>query len=157
MTNYIVVERKLTINASTEQLQSWVIDFHKWVDWSPWEDIDPELKRTYSGPDAGVGASYDWSGNRKAGAGNMTIRSISGTAIDIDLTFTKPFKSQSKTHFDFQPNGTGTTVLWQVLTPKTSMLKIMSIFMKLDKTVGPDLEKGLAKLKSVTESGGDQS
>ena len=153
MAEYIVVQRKLTIDASVEQIQSLITDFHNWVDWSPWEDIDPELKRTYSGPAEGVGASYDWSGNRKAGAGNMTIQAISPAAIDIDLTFTKPFKSKSKTRFDFLTDGTSTTVSWEVQTPETFMLKIMSVFIKLEKTVGPDLEKGLARLKAVVEAG----
>lgn len=152
MTDYIVVERRESIEAPVEQIQPLITNFHKWVGWSPWEDIDPDLQRTYSGPDEGVGASYNWSGNRKAGAGDMTITSISDSAIDINLTFTKPFKSKSRTHFDFRPDGTGTTVVWQVLTPKTIMLKIMSVFVKLDKTVGPDLEKGLTKLKSIAET-----
>ena len=151
MTEYIVVERKLKIDSSTAQIQDLITDFHKWVDWSPWEQIDPNLQRTYSGPDSGVGTSYTWSGNRKAGAGNMTITSIEPNAIKLDLTFTKPFKSASKTNFDFQPDGSSTTVVWQVHTPKTFMLKIMSVFMKLNKTVGADLEKGLAQLKAAVE------
>lgn len=41
-------------------------DFHAWTCW-PWEDIDPAMSRTYSGPEAGVGAGYAWEGNKKAG------------------------------------------------------------------------------------------
>ena len=83
----------------------------------------------------------------------MTVRAVSDSAIDIDLTFTKPFKSDSKTTFGFRPQETGTVVSWKVLTPKTFTLRVVTVFMKLDKTVGPDLEKGLAKLKVMAESG----
>ena len=46
---------------------------HQWTRWSPWEDVDPDLHRAYSGAEEGVGAVYAWSGNRKAGAGRMEI------------------------------------------------------------------------------------
>lgn len=151
MTDYIVVERSTTIEAPAERISPFIIDFHEWVDWSPWEGIDPNLERTYNGPDVGVGASYSWSGNRAAGAGTMQIESIDDSSIELALTFTKPFKSNSRTRFDLTPDGTGTAVTWQVLTPKTLLLRVMSLFMKLDKTVGPDLEKGLAQLKVVAE------
>lgn len=151
MTDYIVVERSLTIDAPSERIASLITDFHEWTDWSPWEGIDPHMERTFSGPDSGVGASYSWSGNRKAGAGTMLIESIDDSTIDLALTFTRPFKSNSRTQFDLTPDGGGTTVTWQVLTPKTLLLRVMSVFMSLEKTVGPDLEKGLAQLKTVAE------
>ncbi len=151
MTDYIVVERRIAIDAPSEQIARLIVDFHEWTDWSPWEGIDPDMERTYSGPDSGVGASYSWSGNRKAGAGNMLIESVDDSTIDLALTFTRPFKSDSRTCFDLVPDGAGTAVVWQVLTPKTLMLRVMSVFMSLEKTVGPDLEKGLAQLKAVAE------
>ncbi len=152
MTDYIVVARSVQINASGAEIQGWIIDFHKWVDWSPWERIDPDLARSYGGATEGVGARYEWSGNRKAGAGHMTIDSVTADEIDIALTFTKPFKSDSRAHFSFREGGDQTTVTWKILTPRTFLLRIMSVFMKLDKTVGPDLESGLAQLKTVSES-----
>lgn len=151
MADPIVVMRSIAINAPVARITEFIIDFHNWVDWSPWEGLDPDLQRTYSGPDSGVGASYAWSGNRKAGAGNMTIEAVQPTAIDVALNFTKPFKSRSQTRFDLEPTAEGTTVTWQVRTPSSLMLKVMSIFMSLEKTIGPDLEKGLAQLKTVAE------
>ena len=43
-------------------------DFRQWVRWSPWEGLDPDLQRAYTGPETGAGSSYAWSGNEKAGA-----------------------------------------------------------------------------------------
>lgn len=151
MTDYIVVERELTISATPAAISEQIVDFHKWKDWSAWEEVDPNLKRDYSGAASGVGAKYAWEGNKKAGAGNMEVTSVEPNQIKIDLNFTKPFKSASKTVFEFVPAGDSTKVVWKVLTPKSFMLKIMGIFMNLDKTVGPDLEKGLAQLKAVVE------
>jgi hypothetical protein len=67
------VERSITVNAPSPRVHGLVDDFHNWVLWSPWEDVDPDLRRTYKGPGSGVGARYEWSGNRKAGAGSMDI------------------------------------------------------------------------------------
>ena len=75
--------------------------------WSPWEDLDPALERTYTGPDHGVGARYAWSGNRKAGRGSMEITDSSPEAVGITLEFLKPFKSTSQTRFVFEPSGAG--------------------------------------------------
>ena len=41
--------------------------------------------------------------------------------------------------------------MWQVLTPKSLATRIFGIFMNFDKMVGGDLERGLAKLKTVAE------
>lgn len=152
MTDYLVIERKQTITAPADTITPLILDYRRWVDWSPWEGLDPDLKRSYSGPDSGVGAGYEWAGNRKAGAGRMEITSVTPEAIDMDLTFTRPFKSASLTHFDLIPEGDHTTVVWQVRTPKTFMTRIAGLFMNMDKQVGTDLENGLSKLKSVVEN-----
>jgi len=69
------IERCATIDAPPSRVYEQIADFHNWTKWSPWEGIDPELKRTYSGAPSGIGAVYEWSGNRKAGEGRMEITS----------------------------------------------------------------------------------
>lgn len=73
MADIYTVERSTTINAPAEKIYAQIADFHNWRSWSPWDDLDPNMKRTYSGADSGVGAGYAWSGNRKAGEGEMKI------------------------------------------------------------------------------------
>lgn len=153
MTDYLVITRSKSIKATPDAIAPHIADFHNWVDWSPWEGLDPELKRTYSGSDNGVGASYTWDGNRKAGAGNMEITSVKPDAIAIDLTFSRPFKSASKTDFEFKADGDSTVVTWTVRNPKSFMMRVMGIFMNFDKTVGTDLDKGLAQLDTVVTRG----
>ena len=80
------VKRDATIPASRAAVYALLVDFHRWREWSPWEDIDPDLSRTYSGPDAGVGAVYEWVGNRKAGAGRMEITdAVESSKVQIAL------------------------------------------------------------------------
>lgn len=151
MTDYMVIERRRTIAAPVSRITPLIIDFHGWSDWSPWEGIDPDMQREYTGPESGVGTHYEWSGNKKAGAGNMEITAVRPDAIELDLNFTRPFKSQGKTNFEFSADGNETTVTWQVHSPKTFMTRVVGIFMNFDKSVGGDLDRGLDKLKAEVE------
>jgi uncharacterized protein YndB with AHSA1/START domain len=146
------VERSAQIDAPPERIYDQIADFHNWTTWSPWEGLDPEMKRTYSGSDSGTNAVYSWSGNRKAGQGRMTITSVSEPSrVAIDLVFEKPWKARSDTLFTIQPEGAGSLVTWSMTGKKTLMTKAMGIFTSMDKMVGPDFERGLAQLKSVSE------
>ncbi|GCE36562.1 MULTISPECIES: SRPBCC family protein [Rhodococcus] len=147
-----LVERSTVIDASPDVVQPLLDDFRKWQAWSPWEDVDPDLKRTYSGPDSGVGASYAWEGNRKAGSGQMVItESVPGSKVVLDLNFLKPFKAENVTTFLLEPNGAGTTVRWQMTGKNNLFFRIVGVVFPMDKMVGKDFEKGLAQLKAAAE------
>jgi len=152
MTDTYTVERTTTINAPVEMIYRQISDFHNWRAWSPWDDLDPDMQRSYSGPDSGVGAGYAWSGNRKAGKGTMKITEVVEPAsVQIALEFLKPFKSSSTTTFNLQPQGESTEVTWTMTGPNTLMTRIMGIYKSMDKMVGPDFERGLSQLKAATE------
>ena len=152
MTDYDTIERRLTMAAPTERISGYLVDFRRWVDWSPWEGLDPDLRRTYSGPDTGVGAAYEWAGNRKAGAGRMAITSVTADEIAVDLRFTRPFKSTSAVTFTLLPADAQTEVVWTMRTPRTLATRVFGLVMNMDKAIGADLEKGLSALKSRVET-----
>ena len=151
------VERSATIAAPAEVVYGYVNDFHEWTQWSPWEKLDPNLKRTFSGPPSGTGAVYRWVGNSKAGEGMMTIKeSKPNQRIAIDLQFLKPFKARNLTEFTFRPEAGGVNLNWAMSGENTFMTKAMTLVASMDKMVGKDFEKGLANLKSVAESDAKQ-
>lgn len=146
------VQRSTTIDAAPERVYAQIVDFHNWTKWSPWEDIDPDLKRVYSGAGSGVGAVYDWSGNRKAGQGRMTItEATEPSSVRIDLAFEKPWKARNDTVFNVQSEGAGSRVTWSMTGKKTFMTRAMGIVKSMDSFLGPDFEKGLARLKTAAE------
>ena len=150
---YTVV-RSTTISAPPHRVYEQVADFHNWTSWSPWEDLDPDLRRSYSGAAAGAGAVYEWSGNRKAGEGRMEIvRAEDPSDVDIDLDFVKPFKSHNRTAFTIRPEGDGSRVTWRMTGKQTLALKIFGIFRSMESLVGKDFEKGLGRLKAQAERG----
>jgi hypothetical protein len=146
------VERSATMDAPPTRIYRQIADFHNWTNWSPWEDVDPQLRRTYSGAESGRGAVYSWSGNRKAGQGRMEIvEATEPSKVQIDLVFEKPWKARSDTLFTIEPAGDGSRVTWTMTGQKSFMTKVMGVFTSMDKMVGPDFEKGLARLKAATE------
>ena len=146
------VTRTATMDAPPARVFEQIVDFHNWTNWSPWEDLDPELKRTYSGSQSGKGAAYAWSGNRRAGQGRMEITDATEpSTVLIELAFVKPFKAQSDVSFSIAPDGTGSRVTWVIEGQKSLMTKVMGVFKSMDSMIGPDLDKGLGRLKATTE------
>ena len=146
------LQRSVTIDAPPARTYEQIANFHNWTNWSPWEAVDPELKRTYSGAESGTGAVYSWSGNRKAGQGRMEITDATGPSrVQIDLVFEKPWKARNDTVFTIEPQGSGSRVTWSMTGKNTLVTKVMGIFKSMDKLLGPDFEKGLARLKVTTE------
>ena len=150
--NSFILRRSMDMKASTDEVFAQLNDFKNWGAWSPWEKMDPDLKRNFSGSASGKGAYYSWIGNKKVGEGNMEIiRSVPSSNIELNLNFLKPFKASNITEFKITPKGNMTNVNWEMRGPLNLMMKIMHMFMDMDKMVGKDFEAGLANLKSIVE------
>jgi len=145
------ISRATTTAAPLPVVHALVNDFHQWRSWSPWEGLDPSLARSYTGPDAGVGANYAWVGNRKAGAGSMEITESAPGRIDLTIAFLKPWKATNQVEFTFEPEGNGTRVTWTMSGEHRGLGRVFALFMSMDKLVGKDFEKGLAALKQKAE------
>ena len=146
------LQRAATIQAPPATVFALINDFHNWTSWSPWEKIDPALKRTYGGAASGKGAVYEWEG-KKAGTGRMEITDTSSPSkIIIKLDFFKPFEAHNTTEFTMEGSGNSTNVGWLMHGPNSYMGKVMSLFMSMDKMVGKDFEAGLANLEAVAEA-----
>ncbi len=146
------ITRSLAISAPASVAFARVNDLHQWQAWSPWEGIDADLKRSYEGPSAGIGAKYGWEG-KKTGAGKMTInRSQEPAVIGINLEFLKPFKATNAVEFTFQPQGRDTVVSWTMSGKDAFVTKIFCLLCNRDKMCGDMFEQGLGKLKGVCES-----
>jgi uncharacterized protein YndB with AHSA1/START domain len=143
------VERSAVIPAPPATVFAMVNDFHRWSDWSPWEKLDPQMKRTFSSPASGKGAKYSWVGNKDVGEGDMTItESKPNELVLIDLHFIKPMEGLALTEFNFLPEGEGTRVTWKMSGKNNFVGKAMCLVMNMDKMVGGQFESGLAAMKA---------
>jgi len=146
------MSRSTRIEAEPAQVHALLDDFREWQKWSPWEGLDDNLHREYSGPDHGVGSTYHWSGNKKAGEGEMAITESTARSVVVDLAFLKPFKASNVTRFDLTPSGTGTDVTWTMTGQRSAVMGVMGKLF-FDKKIGTDFDKGLAALKQEAERG----
>jgi hypothetical protein len=145
------IERTTKIKASPEKIYTLLGDFKNWGFWSPWEKMDPNMKRTFSGAATGKGSIYEWDGNSKVGQGRMEIGESSPQKISIKLDFIKPFEGHNTAEFTMQKDGEYTTLTWAMFGPSPYLSKVMQVFCNMDSMVGKDFETGLTNLKTLAE------
>ena len=80
---------------------------------------------------------------------------ITGTSPDskvtIKLDFMKPFEAHNTAEFALVPAGAITNVTWSMFGRQAYLMKVMSLFVSMDKLVGKDFEAGLANIKAIAE------
>lgn len=151
MSTYTVT-RSIETSAAPSVVHAFVDDFRKWSAWSPWEDIDPTMQRSYSGAESGAGAHYEWKGDGKVGQGEMTIETSTPELIGIRLAFIKPFAAICPTRFDFGPVGSGTRVTWTMQGENRGIMVLLAPLLRIQQSVGKDFDRGLARLKAAADS-----
>jgi len=146
------IARSTTIQAPPEKVFPLINDYRQWPTWSPYENKDPQMKRTYGAITSGKGATYAWEGDSNVGAGNMIIAGSSPPSqVLIKLTMLKPIEAHNDVTFTLEPQDGATSVTWEMQGFVPYLAKVMHIFIDVDKMVGNDFEAGLTKLKAVAE------
>jgi hypothetical protein len=150
--NTFLVERSTSIKAPAEKIFPLINDFREWEPWSPWEKIDPSVKRSYSGAVNGEGAIYEWNGNKEIGKGRMEIiESSPPSKVILKIDFIKPFEAHNTIEFTLVTQGDSTMVTQAMYGPCPYLSRLMGIFFSMDKMVGQKYEEGLANLKAISE------
>jgi carbon monoxide dehydrogenase subunit G len=145
------LSRSTSVAAPADRVHALLDDFRQWQRWSPWEQLDPALRRTFTGPERGVGSHYAWSGNRKAGRGTMEVVESTPTSVVVDLHFLKPFEARNTTRFDLTPVGAGTTVVWTMTGERGPLMSLMGRAF-FDRAIGEDFDRGLEQLRAAAET-----
>ena len=146
------VQRTASIKAPPDKIFPLINDFHRWGTWSPYEKIDPEMKRSYGPITAGKGATYGWEGNKNIGSGSMEILDAPAPQkVTIKLDFTRPFEAHNVAEFTLRPAGDSTSVTWSMRGPVPFFAKIIHVFLDMDKMVGGQFAEGLGNLKAAAE------
>ncbi len=147
-------ERSIDINAPAAKIFPLINTPRATRTWSPWERLDPDMKRTFSGTPSGVGAKYAWDGDEKIGAGNMEIiEVVPAKKVVSRLEFTRPMAAVNTAEFTLDEKDGVTHVTWALYGPTNFMGKLVNVFIDCEKMVTGQFEKGLANLKHVVEQG----
>ncbi len=148
-----VISREITINSTPEKIFPYLNNSKLAESWSPWMELDPQAKMTYSGPDAGPGSKASWDSEGKLGVGGATIiESVPNERVDLKLEYTKPFEMTQDAQYAIRSDADRSVVSWSVRGKNNFIGRIMCIFMDMDKMVGANFEKGLANLKAKVEA-----
>ena len=146
------VARSTIIAAPADVVFAQLNDFHRWLAWSPYEKIDPAMTRSFEGPGAGVGAVYQYAGDRKVGKGRLTlIESQPNRRVAIRAEFLEPFVATNLIELTLEPRAEGVAVTWAMSGNNTFIFKAFSLLVNVDRMVGGEFERGLADLKRVSE------
>ena len=149
MPSQVNVSRDLVINASPEKIFPHVANLRAFSVWSPWADLDPDMKVGFSGPEDGVGQVMTWD-SEKMGNGTMkVVESVAGERLVTALDFGQMGTASAR--FDLTPEGGGTKVTWS-MTSELGNNPIARWFGPMIKSdVAEQYDKGLAKLRAVAE------
>src|SRR5260221_7063537 len=151
--NMFRVERSATIQAPARMVFRLIDDLHAWEIWSPYEERDPAMRRSYGGAESGRGAVYAWDGKGRAGAGRMEITASSEPSrVVIQLEVLRPFRARHTAEFTVEAEGEAAKVTWAMCGAAPLMETLKGIASDMIKGVGRDFEAGLGNLKRAAES-----
>jgi uncharacterized protein YndB with AHSA1/START domain len=146
------VARSTVIDAPPQTVFAILNNVRRGIDWSPFERSDPNLKRVYSGPDKGIGATLAWDGNRQCGTGSIRIvESVPASHIALALDMARPMKASNRVIFTLEPSPQGTSLTWAMEGPMNFAGKAFSLVCNSEKMIGGMFETGLADLKKLAE------
>lgn len=147
------VVRTVAIDAPPERIFPLINDLRQFNTWSPYENKDPAMKRTFSGPASGPGSVYAFDGNSQVGAGRLEISAVDvPTRVAIQLDMIKPIAASNLVEFTLTPRAGGTQITWAMTGCNGFIGKLMGLFFNMDRMIGNDFEAGLAALKSRIET-----
>ena len=146
------VERSIFVKSNPDVIYGLTSNFTQWHLWVAWtKELDSTAVFEMKGEAGQVGTSWAWNG-KKMGEGVMVSSElIPGKLVAYDLAFNHG-KYKSKGKILIEKQGDSCKVSWfdEGDLGYNPMLRYMGLFM--GKMMGPDFEKGLAKLKTVAEA-----
>lgn len=146
-------ERAIVIEAPPATVFTLLNGFRRFNEWSPWAELDPNTNYMIEGPVNGVGAKQSWSSQSDSvGSGSQEIiEVVPYLSIKLRLIFSG-FDSDNVATYTLTPEGSGTKVVWSNDATFKGNLMGRYFGLMLDSMIGPDYEKGLARLKTLAES-----
>lgn len=144
------IERSIVIDTTPERIAPLVLDLRRWQEWSVWtKALDPLVRNTFEGPADGVGAKWLWLGPTM-GRGRIEIVAADvKRGIELDQALESE-RVNSHGTIAFSPEGSGTRVTWI----DRGELPVLGGFFRsaFEERLGENLEKSLAKLKTVVDA-----
>lgn len=145
-------ERSGEIAAPAEKIFPYLSNFELGDKWSPFTQLDPNMKKVFIGPVDQVGSVYEFDGNRDVGTGKLEfLKIVPNESVELKLTMIKPFFAENLVKYNLTPAGNGTLFTWSMEGDGGFMGKLINVFIDCEKMIGAQFEKGIASLKAIAE------
>lgn len=145
------VDRSVVIAAPKQLVFNHVKYWRNWQAWSPWAEMDSTMQVTVAGIDGTAGSKYVWAGD-KVGSGEIINTGIKeNEEIAYHLRFIKPWESESDGYVKLADADGNTQVTWGFYGKNPFPWNIMTLFVSMDKMMGKDFERGLSRIKDISE------
>jgi effector-binding domain-containing protein len=148
----IHVEKRIDINSPAESVKSKLADYRFFHEsWSPWTERDPGMKKSFEGNAGQPGHKLSWESDKKeVGKGSMTYKYTRNDTVMHSLFFEG--EGEGPVFHVVKGDETKSSVTWVMANDVPFFARVFMLFMDVEKMVGTDFEKGLAKLKTALES-----
>jgi Polyketide cyclase / dehydrase and lipid transport. len=147
-------EKSVSINAPVEKVWQNTNTLKAMDQWSPWNDLDPNMKKDWTGTTGQPGEKVCWdSKNEDAGKGCQEVTKVDAVnkRIDTNIKFLTPYESEAAAYVTVVPEGNGSKATWGFTSKIPYPFTLMKLFMDLEEAIGKDYEKGLSRLKAASE------
>ncbi len=148
------VEREITIKQPVSKVFNYVKLLKNQDNFSVWNQMDPTMKKTFTGIDGTVGAVAGWeSENKEVGKGEQEIVSVnSNKKINFEMRFYEPQEATGHAYFITDSLGDSLTLVkWGFYGKMSYPMNLMLVFMDMDTMLGPQLKTSLQNLKVILE------
>lgn len=149
------VERSRDMAAAPAQVWPWLAEPRRWSRWSAWTLSErrsgPPARPDGDGPDAGVGAQWHWD-SATQGSGRARIEQAQPPSRLVYQLVFEDLGFEAQGVFNLQPApGGGTRVVWRIEVQAGWNPLLRWFGLGLEALVGPELDKGLARLARTVE------
>jgi hypothetical protein len=153
VSNDVKYEKSISIDAPIDSVWLNVGSLSAVDKWSPWNDYDPNMKKSMTGTDGTVGAMASWESDvEEVGKGSQTISKIEApTLLETDLKFYVPYESEAKGYIKLTPEGSGTKVTWGFQSEMPYPFNVTKLIINMEDMMEKDWNSGLSKLKALCE------
>jgi uncharacterized protein YndB with AHSA1/START domain len=143
--NYSVT---MPIHAPVEKVFPYLSDLKLGGEWSPFEKVDPNLKKEFIGS-----SKMTFEGNSEAGAGSVEItKVIPNERVELRLIMTAPLKADNKVTYAIVPLANGDSQLtWSMSGDNGFLGKLVSVIIDCEAMIQGQFTKGIVNLKTIVE------
>jgi hypothetical protein len=147
------VTRSIDIAAPRTAVFPLVADLRHLPDWLPLLAADPNVAVAFTGPLDGVGQTITWESRRPdVGSGVERITDITPDS-SVEMSVARSARAPTDAWFTLTAKGPNqTTVLWGLRQDLGFSPVARYRGLGIDHLVGPDYERGLARLKALAEA-----